>query len=131
MQGDRRSQLLGHAGRRAPALSRAAKVDRIVPNPQLKLMEQVREVLRLKHYSIRTEQCYCDWIRRYVHFHGMKSAFHALLFLYREVLRQPFESVKAVRAKVRMTKVSDLSLCWKFRPWIRLLPLCAFKSSKT
>jgi integron integrase len=45
----------------------------IVPNPKLKLMDQVREVLRLKHYAIRTERSYCDWIRRYVHFHGMKS----------------------------------------------------------
>ena len=45
----------------------------IVPNPKLKLLDQVREVMRLKHYSIRTERCYCDWIRRYVRFHGMHS----------------------------------------------------------
>ena len=45
----------------------------VVPNPKAKLLEQVREVLRLKHYSIRTERCYCDWIRRYVKFHGMRS----------------------------------------------------------
>src|SRR5258708_25649778 len=31
----------------------------VVPNPKLKLMDQVREVLRLRHYSIRTERCYC------------------------------------------------------------------------
>jgi hypothetical protein len=30
--------------------------DPIVPNPKLKLLDQVREVMRLKHYSIRTEQ---------------------------------------------------------------------------
>jgi hypothetical protein len=36
-------------------------------------MEQVRGVLRLHHYALRTEQAYCDWIRRYVKFHGMKS----------------------------------------------------------
>ena len=47
--------------------------DLIIPNPKLKLLDQVREVMRLKHYSIRTERCYCDWIRRYVHFHGMRS----------------------------------------------------------
>ena len=29
-------------------------------------MDQVREVLRVKHYAIRTEQAYCDWIRRYI-----------------------------------------------------------------
>jgi hypothetical protein len=28
-----------------------------MPNPKLKLLEQVREVLRLRHYSIRTERC--------------------------------------------------------------------------
>lgn len=36
----------------------------ILPNPKLKLMDQVREDLRLKHYAIRTERSYCDWIRR-------------------------------------------------------------------
>ena len=45
----------------------------VVPNPKLKLLDQVREVLRLRHYSIRTEQSYCDWVRRYIRFHGMKS----------------------------------------------------------
>ncbi len=51
-------------------LSRAAL---ITPNPKLKLLDQVREVMRLKHYSIRTETSYCDWIRRYIKFHGMRS----------------------------------------------------------
>ena len=45
----------------------------IVPNPKLKLLDQVREVMRLKHYSIRTETSYCDWIKRYIKFHWMKS----------------------------------------------------------
>lgn len=45
----------------------------VIPNPKLRLMEQVREVLRVKHYSIRTERCYCDWIGRYVRFHRMRS----------------------------------------------------------
>jgi len=45
----------------------------VVPSPKLKLLEQVREVMRLRHYSIRTEQSYCDWIRRYVRFHRMRS----------------------------------------------------------
>jgi integrase len=47
--------------------------DLITPNPKLKLLDQVREVMRLKHYSIRTERAYCDWIRRYIRFHGMGS----------------------------------------------------------
>src|SRR5258708_3571240 len=45
----------------------------VVPNPKAKLMDQVREVMRLRHYSIRTERSYCDWIRRYIHFHHMLS----------------------------------------------------------
>ena len=32
----------------------------------MKLLDQVREVIRKKHYSIRTEQAYVDWIRRYL-----------------------------------------------------------------
>jgi hypothetical protein len=47
--------------------------DLIVPNPKLKLLDQVQEVMRLKHYSIRTERSYSDWIRRYIKFHGMRS----------------------------------------------------------
>lgn len=35
-----------------------------------KLLDQVRGKIRLKHYSIRTEQSYVDWIRRYILFHG-------------------------------------------------------------
>src|SRR5689334_5597676 len=45
----------------------------IVPNPKLKLLDQIREVMRLKHYSLRTERSYCDWIRRFVKFHEMSK----------------------------------------------------------
>ena len=34
-----------------------------------KLLTQVREVLRMKHYSLRTEKAYVDWIKRYIFFH--------------------------------------------------------------
>jgi len=79
------------------------------------LLGRVREVIRYKHYSIRTERAYVDWIRRFVHFHNRRhpremgadevraflehltsdldvavathqQALSALLFLYREVL---------------------------------------------
>ena len=33
------------------------------------LLDQVRETLRRKHYSSRTEEAYVDWIRRYTLFH--------------------------------------------------------------
>jgi hypothetical protein len=39
----------------------------VIPNPKLKLPDQLREVMRLKHYSIRTERTIADWVRRYVH----------------------------------------------------------------
>ena len=38
-----------------------------------KLLDQVRDELRLRHYSLRTEEAYTDWIKRYVRFHGMRS----------------------------------------------------------
>ena len=79
------------------------------------LLDRVRNRIRLKHYSLRTEQAYCDWIRRFIIFHGKRhpsglsaaeveafltslavagrvaastqnQAKSALLFLYREVL---------------------------------------------
>jgi hypothetical protein len=43
------------------------------PNPKLKLMDQVREVLRYHHYAYRTEQTYCQWILRYIHHFGGKT----------------------------------------------------------
>jgi len=39
------------------------------PTNKPKLLDQVREVIRRKHYSIRTEQAYCDWIKRFILFH--------------------------------------------------------------
>ena len=37
-----------------------------------KLLDQTRDVLRLKHYSLRTERSYCDWIKRFIHFHHLR-----------------------------------------------------------
>jgi hypothetical protein len=37
-----------------------------------KLLDEVRNVLRLHHYSIHTEHSYVGWIKRYVHFHRMR-----------------------------------------------------------
>lgn len=83
--------------------------------PAAKLLDQVRGKIRLKHYSIRTEQAYTDWIKRFILFFGKKhprdmgaseieqflthlavdgkvsastqnQAKSALLFLYKEVL---------------------------------------------
>jgi integron integrase len=85
------------------------------PSRKRRLLDQVRDKIRLKHYSIRTEQAYLDWIRRFILFHNKRhplemgkveiedflshlavvrnvsastqnQAKSALLFLYREVL---------------------------------------------
>lgn len=32
----------------------------------------MRDVLRLKHYSYRTERTYCDWVERFIRFHRMR-----------------------------------------------------------
>ncbi len=37
----------------------------------LKLLDKISEIMRLRHYSIHTERAYCDWIKRYVRYHGM------------------------------------------------------------
>lgn len=86
------------------------------PGPQRpRLLDEVRRRLRLKHYSLRTEQAYLYWIRRYIHCNGLRhprelggaeverflsdlasrarvapstqnQALAALLFLYKQVL---------------------------------------------
>ena len=38
----------------------------------MKLMEQVCQTLRVRHYALATERCYCQWIRRFILFHGIK-----------------------------------------------------------
>ena len=38
------------------------------PRPK-KILDQVRDALRLKHYSYRTEESYVDWVKRYILFH--------------------------------------------------------------
>ena len=40
----------------------------LVPNPKLRLRDQLREVMRFKHYSRRTEEAYWGWIRRFLLF---------------------------------------------------------------
>ena len=37
-----------------------------------RLLDQMREALRLRHYSLRTEQAYIHWTKRYIHFHGKR-----------------------------------------------------------
>jgi hypothetical protein len=42
------------------------------PSGKPKLLDQVRQLLRLRHYSLRTEEAYLGWMRRYILFHGKR-----------------------------------------------------------
>lgn len=97
--------------------------------PPRKLLDQVRDAIRLKHYSYRPEETYVQWIRRYILFHNKRhphemgvaeieafltylavqegvaastqnQALSAILFLCRQVLQLPLDDrIEAIRAK--------------------------------
>ena len=45
---------------------------RFLPNPKLKLREQLAEVCRFRHFSHRTESAYWHWIKGFILFHGKR-----------------------------------------------------------
>lgn len=92
------------------------------------LLDDVRAKLKMLHYSRKTEDAYATWIRRYILFHGKRhpremgvaeiekyliylavqgkvaastqnQAFHAILFLYHQVLGIEIKNVNVLRAK--------------------------------
>jgi integrase len=95
---------------------------KFTPNPKLKLMDQVRQVLRYHHYAMTTERTYCAWILRFIrYFHAkrhpremgapqieaflshlasevhvsvatQRQAHNAIIFLYKHVLNIPLEA---------------------------------------
>ena len=92
-------------------------------------LNSVSDAIRLRHYSIRTEKAYVEWIKRFIRFHDRRhpnemgesevvaflthlavegkvaastqnQALNALVFLYKVVLERPLDDIKgAVRAK--------------------------------
>jgi hypothetical protein len=38
-----------------------------------RLLDEVRQTCRVRHYSIRTEKAYVHWINRYIHFHNIRQ----------------------------------------------------------
>ena len=38
-----------------------------------RILDEMRDVMRRRHYSIRTERAYCDWVKRYALHFNMKS----------------------------------------------------------
>ncbi len=99
-----------------------------------RILTKVREVLRVKHYSIRTEESYIRWIQYYLRFHQNQNptrmgkpeagkflthlavqrnvaastqnqALSAILFLYREVLEQPLEWLDNIEHAKRPARI--------------------------
>ncbi len=100
----------------------------VEPRPK-KLLDQLRDAVRAKHYSYRTEETYVHWVLRFILFHNKRhpnemastevgqfltflaaekkvsastqnQALNAIVFLYREVLKKDFGLLKdVVRAK--------------------------------
>lgn len=98
---------------------------KFTPNPDLKLMDQVRETLRYYHYARSTERTYSQWILQFIYFYDkerhprdmggreierflshlatvkkvatstQKQALNALVFLYRDVLQIPLDQTIA------------------------------------
>ncbi len=102
--------------------------------PRPRLLDRVRESIRARHYSRRTEVAYVHWIRRYIFFHGKRhpaemgaaeltqflstlavkgkvaastqnQALSALLFLYRDVLHQELPWLDGVVRAKRPTRL--------------------------
>jgi integrase len=114
--------------------SMATSVSRESGQGKRKLLDRVRDAIRFKHYSLRTEQAYVDWIKRFILFHGKRhpeamgaeevrtflsdlaanqnvaastqnQAFSALLFLYRDVLKQDLPWIDNIERAKRPAKV--------------------------
>jgi integron integrase len=108
---------------------------------QPRLLDRIRMAVRTRHYSIRTEEAYVTWVRRYILFHGKKhpsamgaeeinaflthlaveknvaastqgQALSAILFLYREVLKEEVGWIKDV---VRAAKPRRLPVVFSRR----------------
>jgi hypothetical protein len=55
-----------------PANTTFRRPEGMVPNPKLRLKEQLHEVMRFKQFSLRTETAYWNWIRQFILFHGKR-----------------------------------------------------------
>jgi integron integrase len=117
---------------RAPTGTECSRKEPVAAAPgqqKPKLLDQVKESIRTRHYSLRTEEAYVGWIRRFILFHGKRhpsemgadevraflthlavvekvssstqnQALAAVLFLYTHVLKQPLQGLgDVVRAK--------------------------------
>jgi site-specific recombinase XerD len=94
----------------------------------------MRNVIRLKHMSLRTEEAYVSWVKRFILFHDKRhpaamgadairaflthlavhgkvaaltqnGALNALIFLYRQVLKQPFPALEGIERAKRPKRI--------------------------
>jgi len=113
----------------------------MIDSKKPKLLDQVRQVIRVKHYSLRTEGSYINWIKRFIFFHNKKhpiemgekeigefiahlsknekvsastqnQALCAIVFLYKNVLKKELENT--------------ISIYWSKRP--KILPVVFTKN---
>src|SRR3989442_7406598 len=56
----------------AAPVVRGRPAELFIPNPKLRLREQLREVMRFLHYSVRTEESYRLWILRFILLHNKR-----------------------------------------------------------
>lgn len=122
------------------------------PDPNLRLMDQVRSVLRYHHYAYSTEKTYCHWILRYIrHFGGkthpkvlsashvesflshltvhdkvsastQKQALNALVFLYKQVMDIPIEGEIAPVRSKRKTSPPTVMTQSEVQRFLAVIP---------
>lgn len=125
----------GRSARRDPkARLPRRRLERYVPNPKLRFLDQCREVMRFRQFSLRTEEAYVDWIRRFIVWNGRRhprdlgaaevrafltylaaerrvgpstqnQALCALIFLYEDVVGGPLDWIDGFERSKRPTRV--------------------------
>ena len=97
-------------------------------------LEEVRQLMRVQHYAIRTEFSYIEWIKRFILFHDKRhpgemgeaevaaflthltvnrnvapatqaQALNALVFLYRKVLDRPLDEINGIVRSKKKPKI--------------------------
>ena len=119
----------------------------LVPHPKLRLREQVHEVMRFKHYAVRTEEAYWNWMRQFILFHDKKppremgaeqvheflahlatarhvavatqnQALNALVFLYAQVLHQPLGQLEEYARSSRPARLPVVLTRAEVQRWL-------------
>lgn len=121
------------------------------PAAEPRLLDRMRELIRKRHYSIRTEEAYLTWVRRFIHFHGKRhprdlgpvdveqylshlatsvnvaantqaQALSAILFLYREVLETDLPWLDGITRAKKPRKLPTVLTREEIRRFLARLP---------